>query len=346
MSELCRVPYTEYHEAGPPVRTAQPSASRRRRDDLINAYEAEEERIINVLSRKLEQLREDKIDLENALEAESEAHVNRLARELTALRAANGELQAQLARVASAQGGGVSHDGRGRVTGGASEPGSGLLLDALQRENAGLRARLAAVEGDYARVRRLNEVYREELIAHRSRHGLSVDSLIGLTSADRDPFAHPTHHRPPSTTTTTTMAAAGPSNGVPIPRPASQVHRPASPPRSLSTSPSSAALSPLYPASSPADSFLHRRYSSSASGATPASFVSVSTNITSPPSSAGAAAAAAAFVVHGLSYPSVPPPSLSSSFGSPSPAWVGRAPRQRGRGRAARRRDGQSAPRG
>ena len=153
--------------------------------------------------------------------------------------------------------------------------------------------------------------------------GLSVDSLIGLTSADRDPFAHPTHHRPPpTTTTTTTMAAAGPSYGVPIPRPASQVHRPASPLRSLSTSPSSPALSPLYPASSPADSFLHRRYSSSASGATPASFVSVSTNITSPPSSAGAgaaaAAAAAAFVVHGLTYPSVPPPSLSSSFGSPS----------------------------
>lgn len=155
------------------------------------------------------------------------------------------------------------------------------------------------------------------LISHISQLGLSVDSLIGLTSADRDPFAHPTHRRPPPTATTTVAA----SNGVPIPRPASQVHRPASPPRSLSASPSSPAsspaLSPLYPASSPASSFLHRRYSSSTSGATPASFVSVSTNITSPPSSAGEGAAAA-FVVHGLSYPSVPPPSLSSSFGSPS----------------------------
>lgn len=115
------------------------------------------------------QLREDKIDLENALEAESESHVNRLARELSALRAANGELQAQLARAAAAQSGDVVHDGGRRAAGGAGEPGAGLLFDALQRENAGLRTRLAAVEGDYARVRRLNEVYREELIAHRSR---------------------------------------------------------------------------------------------------------------------------------------------------------------------------------
>ena len=113
------------------------------------------------------QLREDKIDLENALEAESEAHVNRLARELRALRAANSELQAQLARTAAAQGGGMLPNGGGAREPG--EPGTGLLLDALQRENAGLRARLAAVEGDYARVRRLNEVYREELITHRSR---------------------------------------------------------------------------------------------------------------------------------------------------------------------------------
>ena len=33
------------------------SAGRRHEQDLINAYEAEEERIINVLSRKLEQVR-------------------------------------------------------------------------------------------------------------------------------------------------------------------------------------------------------------------------------------------------------------------------------------------------
>ena len=42
----------------PPVwRYPQPSTSAsKREEDLINAYEAEEEKIINVLSRKLEQV--------------------------------------------------------------------------------------------------------------------------------------------------------------------------------------------------------------------------------------------------------------------------------------------------
>lgn len=38
----------------PPVRL---STSSSRQEDLINAYEAEEERIMNLLSRKLEQVR-------------------------------------------------------------------------------------------------------------------------------------------------------------------------------------------------------------------------------------------------------------------------------------------------
>lgn len=37
----------------PPIRIR---SSSKREEDLINAYEAEEERIINVLSRKLEQV--------------------------------------------------------------------------------------------------------------------------------------------------------------------------------------------------------------------------------------------------------------------------------------------------
>lgn len=43
-----------------PVRrfsTASPTNHLKREESLINAYEAEEERIINVLSRKLEQVR-------------------------------------------------------------------------------------------------------------------------------------------------------------------------------------------------------------------------------------------------------------------------------------------------
>lgn len=38
-------------------RLSTASSSSKREEDLINAYEAEEERIINILSRKLEQVR-------------------------------------------------------------------------------------------------------------------------------------------------------------------------------------------------------------------------------------------------------------------------------------------------
>jgi hypothetical protein len=44
----------------PPIRrlsSASSGSSSKREEDLINAYEAEEERIINVLSRKLEKVR-------------------------------------------------------------------------------------------------------------------------------------------------------------------------------------------------------------------------------------------------------------------------------------------------
>ena len=121
------------------------------------------------------------------------------------------------------------------------------------------------------------------------------------------------------------------TQGVPIPRPSSQVHRPKHLPLSgvddadaipnirnsnmpLSPSPSSASMDSGSPYSfSPVAS-------TSASYVNPASFVSVSTNVTSPPSSASLQMGMAAFAVpqRGLSYPSVPPPSLSSSFGSPT----------------------------
>jgi coiled-coil domain-containing protein 6 len=52
----------------------------------------------------------------------------------------------------------------------------------------------------------------------------------------------------------------------------------------------------------------------------PASLTSPNTNITSPPTSLSFNSTTAAYgaLSRGLSYPSVPPPSLSSSFGSPS----------------------------
>lgn len=49
------------------------------------------------------------------------------------------------------------------------DPEPSLLLDALRRENEELRSRLGKIERDYARVKRLNEVYREELIVRRGR---------------------------------------------------------------------------------------------------------------------------------------------------------------------------------
>ncbi|KAF8970483.1 hypothetical protein BDZ97DRAFT_1754067 [Flammula alnicola] len=455
--------------------------SRRHEQELINAYEAEEERIINVLSRKLEQLREDKIDLENALEAESENHVNKLSRELGALRQANRELEAQLAQLQakpSGASGGTSSaavlasSSRAEVTDGSRqdqepeedaksasvarnlsnltlnssnlrEPSTALMLQAMQRENETLRNRLVDTERDYVRVSRLNEVYREELIEHRSRLGLPVDNLIGLTQSDRDPFAHPTHHRrsrsssassspsaslgggyyppfygfvggayanPPvtsnshitnghghagyqhqyqyqhtysnsnsnansntsspstsafhvpsssyvprglslggngtssiATASTSTQAPPSQAHGVPIPRPPSQIQPLVHAHTTVVASSTSGSPYPLSPysasgASSSSDSYANEgRYSGSgASVANPASFVSVSTNLTSPPSSlsfggvggingmgmggmlGGTGTAAYGVPQRGLSYPSVPPPSLSSSFGSPT----------------------------
>jgi len=60
------------------------------------------------------------------------------------------------------------------------DPEPSLLLDALRRENEELRARLGKVEKDYARVKRLNEVYREELIVRRGRVRLISSCLFSF----------------------------------------------------------------------------------------------------------------------------------------------------------------------
>lgn len=152
-------------------------------------------------------------------------------------------------------------------------------------------------------------------------------------------YAQPVAHPPISSYMHSHFATQGVSSssmhtqGVPIPRPASQVHRPNHLPLSpvedaevipnisnsntpLSPSPSSASASvdsgspyPFSPVNSTSASYVN-----------PASFVSVSTNVTSPPSSVPLQMGMGAFAVpqRGLSYPSVPPPSLSSSFGSPT----------------------------
>ncbi|KAF8632167.1 hypothetical protein AX17_004908 [Amanita inopinata Kibby_2008] len=304
---------TSIMSLSPPIRRL--SNPHIRQEELINAYEAEEERIINVLSRKLEQLREEKINLENALEAESESHVNKLSRELTALRLAQQQQQQQQPQQAQ-QGNGVSVSPDTRfgfrafsTVNDPTAPSSETMFEAMRRENEQLRNRLADTERDYIRIKRLNEIYREELIEHRRRLGLSVDNLIGLSS---DPFSQPTHHRssPSSYSTASSPStsvlflptqASRRTNGVPIPRPATQIHRHHSPSSSDSPFP----FSPV-------------------TSTNPASYLSSNTNLTSPPTSISLHTDPV--MNHGtpfraLSYPSVPPPSLSSSFGSPSVSY-------------------------
>ncbi|KAJ2933212.1 hypothetical protein H1R20_g3919, partial [Candolleomyces eurysporus] len=159
----------------PPIRRlSNAGSSIRHQEELINAYEAEEERIINVLSRKLEQLRQEKIGLENVLEAESESHVNRLSRELSALRIAQQQFQQQTANGTTPSSNGsngvfsvspeINRNGFRSF-----EPSPEVMLETMQRENEQLRNRLSETERDFIRITRLNDIYREELIDHRRR---------------------------------------------------------------------------------------------------------------------------------------------------------------------------------
>ncbi|KAF7291936.1 hypothetical protein MIND_01219100 [Mycena indigotica] len=299
----------------PPIRRLSVSSATKQ-EDLINAYEAEEERIINVLSKKLEQLKEEKIELENVLEAESESHVNRLSRELAAL------------RLAQLQSAGTSP----QTAAVSADPSLEIMLQTLQRENEALRSRLADTERDFVRISRLNEVYREELVEHRNRLGLPLDHLIGLASAD--PYSQPTHlhQRPQSAFSSSTSSPtnsvlhfpsgrlngsrppAPPTNGVPIPRPIVRARTnnnnvsEANTPLSHSPSSSSDSPFPFSPVTSPHP--------------TSTSYVSVNSNMTSPPASFNPNTITFATPSRGLSYPSVPPPSLSSSFGSPTVSYL------------------------
>ncbi|KAG6332269.1 hypothetical protein ID866_6818 [Astraeus odoratus] len=293
--------------------SASPSQLKRE-ESLINAYEAEEERIINILSRKLEQLREEKIQLENVLEAESESHVNRLNRELSALRLAQQQQQQQQQQQAA---GSTTPDSRsGTFLNGydPTAPSPEVLLEAMRCENEQLRNRLVDTERDYVRIARLNEIYREELLEHRRRLGLCVDNLVGLASAD--PFSQPTHRRrsasnlsSPSTSVVHSSSSSRITHGVPIPRPSSSIRRPVNNPSESNT--------PLSHSPSSTES----PFPFSPTATNPASYVSNGTHLTTPPSSASLGSNPPppypAPNPHALTYPSVPPPSLSSSYGSP-----------------------------
>ncbi|CAE6382312.1 unnamed protein product [Rhizoctonia solani] len=122
------------------------SIYQRPEEDALLAYEAEEERITNVLYQKLERLREEKQGSENNRE-QREQDIDRLTRQIARLE---------------------------------SQP---MLLEAMRAENAQLRSRVTDLERDFFRVSRVNEIYRQELLEHRRRLGLPYESLIGLDSS-------------------------------------------------------------------------------------------------------------------------------------------------------------------
>ncbi|GAB1527856.1 hypothetical protein RhiTH_011309 [Rhizoctonia solani] len=121
------------------------SIYQRPEEDVLLSYEAEEERIPNVLYQKLERLREEKQGTQN--DRERDQHIDRLTRQIARLE---------------------------------SQP---MLLEAMRAENAQLRTRVTDLERDFLRVSRVNEIYRQELLEHRRRLGLPYESLIGLGSS-------------------------------------------------------------------------------------------------------------------------------------------------------------------
>ncbi|GAA94726.1 uncharacterized protein L969DRAFT_94645 [Mixia osmundae IAM 14324] len=183
-------------------------------EDLINALEAEEERMVNALTRKLEKLRAEKAQLECTLEAEGEMLVNKLQKQLQALMLQQQSSAAANKDAASASVSPVieqsetlpprqfplspqSQD-RSRTQSTAQDgpdlsvlmaspqdllnPSVSRLNEVLRDENTSLRNRLAESEQALIRTMRFNDVYRSELIELRRRAGKDVGDLVGAPS--------------------------------------------------------------------------------------------------------------------------------------------------------------------
>lgn len=142
--------------------------------------------------------------------------------------------------------------------------------------------------------------------------GVSVDNLIGISNVEpvshsrrRQSFSSGTSISPTVGILSAQMTRLG--SGVPIPRSSSRIHRPTMDHLSETSTPLSRS-----PASSSESPFLL--------SPVPASFASVNTQMTSPPSSSLNSNPPQMIGTPRLTltYPTNPPPSLSSSFGSPS----------------------------
>ncbi|KAG0152498.1 hypothetical protein CROQUDRAFT_649924 [Cronartium quercuum f. sp. fusiforme G11] len=192
----------------------------KQQEDLINALEAEEERLVNTLTRKLEKLRAEKVELENVLEAESESLVLRLQRQLSLLM----QQQQQSSQPAPSASANATPAPSPPAAGGGPNlnalinnpdplhPSANTLIDVLKTENSNLRNRLVDTEREYIKTSRQSEMYRSELIALRQRAGLAIDDLIGAAPAFEENYPSPSaaRHRARG-------ASHGGGNGIPIP---------------------------------------------------------------------------------------------------------------------------------
>lgn len=277
------------------------------------------------------------------MEAESESHVNRLSRELSALRLAQPvpntgqgvyDPDSQSQSLASSPVQQYNHHPND-----TRYPSAEVINAALRQENELLRARVVNAERDFVKTSRLNDIYREEIIDLRRRvsHlsfclgnylpmtvfgkqlGLPMDNLFMNHNA-MDSFSQPTHLRRNSSNSPvvpTNLLPHRPSPGpLPIPRPPSQIHRPAGSDVPLPVTVTSMPTSASSPESStPASPF---PFSPLSSSLTSPSMTGYQTTLTTP--------ASVPPLSHipptnnnpnQLTYPHVPPPSLSSSLGSP-----------------------------
>ncbi|KAG8803811.1 hypothetical protein FRC17_006107 [Serendipita sp. 399] len=298
-----------------------PGAGGRTQDteNMASSYEGEEERIVNVLSRKLEQLRDEKIRLENIAEAEPESYViHQLSKDLTALRQKS--LLVNTMYESDSQGQSSANSPIQQYHPHANDPrftSTELVVNALRRENEALKTRLIDAERDLARTTKQNEVYREELMELRRRLGLPPDGpVVGQNFAETS--SQPTHQRhrdyslSPVVSAVPVPTTQRPTPGpLPIPRPPSQIHRPTNSEAQISLATS--ASSP--DSSTPASPFPFSPLSSSLTSAQQTGYHTTLTTPASVPSLSSIPPTATN--PNQLTYPNVPPPSLSSSFGSP-----------------------------
>ncbi|KAH9810469.1 hypothetical protein DFH28DRAFT_1085702 [Melampsora americana] len=167
----------------------------KQKEDLINALEAEEERLVNTLTRKLEKLCAEKVELKNVLEAESESLVLRLQR-LTFQSSQPSSSTAAIAAPATSPPGGPNMNALINNPD-PLHPLANTLIEVLKTENSNLRNRLVDTEREYIKTSQQSDVV-----------GLPINDLIG---------AIPTFEENYPAARRRSRGASASGNGIPIP---------------------------------------------------------------------------------------------------------------------------------